>query len=172
MYIGLLCEGNSEVQLMQYLLDKNALIFSKEQIIDRRPIHARQGKKIKPIIDSMPIDVDIVLYRIGDTLKEKFDLSCFGEKRKSHITIIDINTKPEIEILIIIKEGLYNEYLKLKSKIKPKQFIKQYLKEYSNFNDYLLQNNLILAIKEYKRLKHSNKNNRNNIFLADIINYQ
>ena len=61
------CEGASEVYLMNKLLEQNLLIFSKKEILDRRPIHFRQPKEIAPLIDILPIEEKIIIYRIGDT---------------------------------------------------------------------------------------------------------
>lgn len=159
------CEGPSEVQLMLDLLDKGVLIFDKKEILDRRPIHFRQPREIAALIDTLPIDEEIVFYRIGDTQKDEYNLSYF-RARKDRITIIKVCTKPELEILIIINEGLYDEFLKEKSKTMPKQFVKTHVKDYTNFNDYLNAHDLRFAIDEYKRLK---KNDKNEMCLADLI---
>ena len=159
------CEGASEVQLLLALIKKGVLIFDKKEILDRRPIHFRQPREIAALIDTLPIDEEIVFYRIGDTQKDDYNLSCFSA-RKDKISVVKVCTKPELEILIIINEGLYSEYLKQKSKMMPKQFVKIYVSGYTSFTDYLEKHDLRLAILEYKRLK---KNEKDELFLADLI---
>lgn len=159
------CEGQSEVQLITDLLEKEALIFDKKDVLDRRPIHFRQPREIAALIETLPIKEEIVFYRIGDTQKDEYNLSCFSA-RKNEITIVKVCTKPELEILIIINEGLYNQYLKQKSYMMPKQFVKIYVDGYTNIRDYLANHDLCFAIKEYKRLK---KNDKNEIYIADLL---
>ena len=137
------CEGASEVLVMLDLIEKDLLIFDKKEILDRRPIHFRQPREIAALIDTLPIDEEIVFYRIGDTQKDDYNLSYFSA-RKDKITVVKVCTKPELEILIIINEGLYDEYLKQKSKMMPKQFVKIYVDGYTNIADYL---NILVIIK-------------------------
>ena len=159
------CEGQCEVLLVMDLLSKGVLIFDKKDILDRRPIHFRQPREIAPLIDTLPMEEEIVFYRIGDTQNDEYNLTCLSA-RKDKIKIVKVCTKPELEILIIINEGLYDEYLKQKSKMMPKQFVKTYANGYTNFADYLENHDLRLAISEYKRLK---KNEKGELFLADLI---
>lgn len=159
------CEGQSEVLLVSDLLYKGVLIFDKKDILDRRPIHFRQPREIAPLIATLPMDEEIVFYRIGDTQNDDYNLKCFSA-RKDKIKTVKVCTKPELEILIIINEGLYEEYLKQKSKMMPKQFVKAYVSGYTNFYDYLNNHNMLHAILEYKRLKKSEKDE---LCLADLI---
>ena len=159
------CEGKSEVALIEQLLTKGELVFTKKELLDMRPIHFRQPKDIAAIIDILPIDEDIVFYRIGDTQRDEYDFSCF-RARQDHISVIKVCTTPEIEILIIINEGLMNEYNKVKSNMMPKQFVKQYVKGFTNFNDYIATHDMVAAIKEYKRIK---KQEKDTICLADLL---
>lgn len=43
------------------------------------------------------------------------------------IDVVNIVTSPEIEMLIICSEGKYEDYCKVKSKMSPSNFCKQYL---------------------------------------------
>lgn len=164
--VVLACEGNSEVELMFQLMKDDQLIFDTNSILDGRPIHLRQPKLISPIINTLPPDANITFYRIGDTQKDEFDISCFGESRGNHIKINKLCTTPEIEILIIINEKMYDNYLKVKTKIRPKQFVKSYVENFVSFKEYVQTHNMLFAIKEYKRIK---KHKSGEGFLADII---
>ena len=163
--IILACEGPSEVVLINKLLDDNALIFDRKDILDRRPIHFRQPKIIAPLINTLPIDEPLIFYRIGDTQKDKYDYSCLSF-RSDRITEYKVCTKPEIEILVIIKENLYEKYLKTKSKVQPKQFLKNEFNGLGSFSDYILKNDMIDAIKKYKNLKRHKKDE---MFLAELL---
>ncbi len=165
--IVVVCEGNCEVDLMSYLLKNNLLVFGFDDILDHRPFHARQPKLIMPVLNVLNPDEDILFYRIGDTLTDEFDTSCFGEIRKEHIQIVDVSTTPEIEILIILCEGLYSEYLKSKSVVGPKEFVKQKVKGYESFEKYICSHDIVWAIKEYRRVKKQKR--KGTIFLADLL---
>ena len=165
--IVLACEGNCEVELMSHLLDSEALSFNRQDILDHRPLYLRQPKSITPILNSLPIEEDILFYRIGDTLTDEFDIGCFGEIRKEHISVIDVCTTPEIEILIIINEKQYQEYIKVKSSKSPKEFVKENIKEHPSFKEYLKNHDIVWAIKEYKRIKKLK--DKNDVYLADLL---
>ena len=164
--VVLACEGNSEVELMFQLLTDNHLIFKKEDVLDRRPIHLRQPYIIVPIVSTLPTETKITIFRIGDTQRDNFDISCFGETRINDIRVVKICTMPEIELLIIINEGLYEEYLKVKSKLSPKQFVKMNVTNYTSFKDYVNSHDLRSSIKEYKRIK---KHKNGEGYLADLL---
>ena len=86
-------------------------------------------------------------------------------------------TKPELEILLIISEGLYDQYEKVKSKMKPKDFAKQNIKlgkkRYNNstqfYRDYYGNNvdSLVSAIIVYRRKKGTHK--KDELYLADLL---
>lgn len=165
--IVLVCEGNCEVKLMSWLLENQQLGFTDQEILDHRPLHIRQPKTILPVLNALPPNEDIIFYRIGDTLNDVFDIACFGKIRQEHIRIINVCTTPEIEILIIICEGLYDDFLKVKSDISPKEFVKMNIKGYDSFEDYIRSHDIVQAIKEYKRIKVQRR--KNDIFLADLL---
>lgn len=164
----LACEGKSEVELIQKLLDNNQLVFDIDDILDNRPLHLRQPKTITPLIATLPSKENIVFYRIGDTQKDTFDTSCL-RMRIEYISVIKVCTTPEIEILVIINENLLNEYNKVKSYTMPKEFVKQYVHGYKDFANYIESHDMIFAIKEYKRIK---KTEKNVLCLADLLKNQ
>lgn len=159
------CEGNAEVYLIDSLIKRGHLLFNKNDLLDMRPIHFRQPIEIAPLIDILTKDTEITFYRIGDTQKEEYDFERFNV-RKEHIKVIKLCTMPEIEILIVINEGLYDEYLKVKSKMMPKQFVKERIKSFSSFKQYVSEHDMLFAIKEYKRIK---KHKNGEGYLADIL---
>lgn len=68
-------------------------------------------------------------------------------------------------MLVIISEGRFTDYLKVKSKVKPSEYCKQSLKlrqikEYDYIRDYFSDvNHLISVITEYHSLMKVNKDN-------------
>lgn len=159
------CEGPCEVALINKLLDNNALIFDKKDILDRRAIHFRQPKSIAHLINILPFDEPLIFYRIGDTQKDEYDFSCLSF-RIDKITVYKVCTKPEIEILGIIQENLYKDYLKVKSKIQPKQYLKNKFSNFGSFIDYIEEKDLTSAIRKYKNLKCHRKDE---MYLADLL---
>ena len=103
--IVLACEGETEVKLIQSLMDKGQLTFSEEIFMEGpQVIRQLNNLRFKPYINALPLDTPITVYRIGDTLRDKLSLEGF-ELRKDKIKTLKVCTKPECEILIIIDKG-------------------------------------------------------------------
>ena len=77
-------------------------------------------------------------------------------------------------MLIIIAEGKYNEFIKMKSKMKPSDYCKSKLrlknvKDYKNVKEYFEDvNKLIDAINKYHSLMKNNKE-KNTKTLYDLL---
>lgn len=172
MKILVMCEGPNELAIVNLLLDSNKLIFSRDDLLDLRPFHARQltDPQLKPSLGAY--HGDISTYRIGDKMSDdlkvpkEFSLS-IAEKRK-------FCTKPELEILLIIAEGAIREFEKVKSKQKPKDFCKQNIrfnrKKYDNssrfYEDYFRGriDLLVSAITEYHRTHGKHRSDEGYLF--------
>lgn len=87
-------------------------------------------------------------------------------------------TKPELEMLLILNEGLEKEYEKVKSSQSPKTFAKKNIryngKKYDQSSEFLEAyyggpnvKNLIDNIKKYKTYKR--QHDRDELYLADIL---
>ena len=114
----------------------------------------------------MRIDLNekVTIYRILDSKNENFKIKNKIKKDfKGKYEVVDIVTSPEIEMLVIISEGRFTDYLKVKSKIKPSEYCKQSLnlrrvKEYHFIREYFSDvNHLITVIAEYHSLMKVNK---------------
>ena len=158
------CEGQSEVALIESLIEKGHSL-KVENIFMDKPIVARQIQKYIPTINLLPIDCKINILRVGDTQKEELSLSGL-ELREEYITVQKYCTKPELEIIVIIKENLFDKYCKNSNKIRPKQFVKRNIKEF-DINDYFKKNDMYYSLKEYKSLKQHKKNEE---YLIDLFN--
>ena len=171
----ILCEGPNEVCIINMLLNQKKLIFTQNDLVSLKPFHARQ--LTNPTIKSelRVYNNSVKVLRIGDTQREKFtvpkDLSDIVSKDR----IYKYCTLPELEILIIINEGLYKQFLK--SKESPKTFAKRNIvynnRRYDQTKEFLEMyyggkriNMLIQNLNDYKHLK---KHNKDELYLADLL---
>lgn len=177
MRILLMCEGPNEELLLNILLDSDALCFSRDDLIGRRPYPVRQlsNPTIKSELKHNGLPVKV--YRIGDKQNDKLVIPKDIQKIVSSKEIYKYCTKPEMEMLLIICEGLIKEYEKVKSFKSPKSFAKEYIKyngrKYDQSNKFLELyyggnnvNRLILSIKKYKLYK---QHNRDELYLSDLL---
>ena len=114
-------------------------------------------------------DWPVCIVRVLDSLRERFKLGTLYAER---YPIINVYTRPEIEMLIIIRENKYNDYIKQKSILKPSIFCKNNLKLPHVKSAAFLQkywssaDEIVEAAIEYRRLTHLE---RGELTLADII---
>lgn len=156
-------EGAAEEAIIDILLDNDMLIVSRDSLIENRPLRVRDANELCTYLQK-DFDGTITIYRILDSSNERFNLSrenkvLFGDK----IELINVITKPEIELLYILSQGKYRDYMKVKSHTKPSKFCKQDLKcrkikeyefVYSYFSD---TNELVRTLKEYNRVTAKSK---------------
>ncbi|MDD3228135.1 MAG: hypothetical protein GXW99_05105 [Clostridiales bacterium] len=166
-YIACICEGAAEQAIIELLLDDDKLIFTRDDMLEGEPIRCRSAKGFEAQYLRKGFTEGITVLRILDSRREQFRLSkAYVDK----IEVINVITAPEIEMLIIFREGKYEEYKR--SGMKPSEFSKIELR-YSNvknaefvksyFADTAI---LISALKEYKRVSHIQ---RGEYTLADLL---
>ena len=151
-YKACICEGAAEAAIIDILVDNELLIFSRSEMLDERVIRCRSAKRFEERYLRKGFDNQISVVRILDSRREEFRLS----KAYAHkIDVINVVTAPEIEMLIIHNEGVYERFKR--SGKKPSDFCKidfrmhdvksyDFVKAY--FNDPEI---LVKAIKEYRR---------------------
>lgn len=170
----LMCEGKNEETLINLLLNNDLLKITRDDLIGMRPWNVRQLKNSVIKTELRHYNQPVIIYRIGDTQKDHLkippDLNdiVFEEK------IYRYCTKPELEILLIINEGLMTKYYK--SKKRPKDFAKEHIKlngmKYDQSSmflwNYYRRDIMMLVdnLKEYRRMK---KNKSNELYLADLL---
>ena len=177
MRILLMCEGQNEEVLLNCLLDANALCFTRDDLIGRRPYPIRQlnNPTIKSELKHYGLPVKI--YRVGDKQNDRLSIPKDLNGIVSNKQIFKYCTKPELEMLLILNEGLEKEYEKVKSIESPKEFAKENIKyngkKYDQSTEFLEEyygatnvKNLIANIKKYKKYKH---HGRDELYLADIL---
>ena len=118
----------------------------------------------------------VKVYRVGDKQSDKLSIPKDLKGIISSENIFKYCTKPELEILLILNEGLEKEYEKIKSSQSPKIFAKKNIryngKNYDQSSKFLEEyygnvKNLIANIKKYKTYKR--QHSRNELYLADIL---
>ena len=173
----IMCEGPNELEIMRILLAHDKLIFGEDDLIGLTPYHARQitgSAQVRTELNIYP-ENDVLVMRIGDVQNERLKIP---EDYKDKITGVEkYCTKPELEMLLIIAEGMVSEFEKHKSTVTPKEFAKNNIrfgrKKYDNstrfYREYFEDrpNVLVEAIRDYKRIKGSHR--KDELYLADLI---
>ena len=100
MRILLMCEGKNEEVLLNLLLDADALCFTRDDLIGRRPYPIRQlnNPTIKSELKHYGFPVKV--YRIGDKQKDKLNIPEDLQGIISSKEIFKYCTKPELEMLL------------------------------------------------------------------------
>ncbi len=167
--IACICEGTAEQTIVDILLDDEKLIFTREELLDEKVIRSRSAKKFEEKYLRKGFSERIIIYRVLDSVKENF---CLSKLYREKVDVINIYTTPEIEMLIIISEGKYDDYTNKKKKnMKPSEYCKSVLKFSSVKNKSFLSNyfhdsdKLVMSILDYQRLTKKNKYKT----LADLL---
>ena len=173
----IMCEGPNELGIMRILLDNDKLIFGEDDLIGLEPYHARQivsNGQVRTQLNMYPGN-DVIVMRVGDVQNETLKIP--DDYKEKIIKVEKYCTKPELEMLLIISEGLVAEFDKTKSSVSPKEFAKQRIrcgrKKYDNSTQFYVDyygsepDALVDAIKEYKRIKGTHK--KDELYLADLL---
>jgi hypothetical protein len=150
--IACICEGNAEHAIMDILLESDAIVFKKEQLLYEKIIRTRSAQQFEQDYLRMNFGKKITVYRILDSRREKFKLSKLYEEK---VEVINIITAPEIEMLIIHSEDKYDHFKSTGKK--PSDYCKQNLKypdvkRYQFVRKYFSDiSTLISAIKKYRQ---------------------
>jgi len=159
-YILCLCEGNAEKEIIEKLIDNELLIFKKPNLIDGRVFKRMRVRAVEERFLGYAYEKEVAILRIIDSNKEKFKLS---KPYKGRFDIINIITKPEVEILIILDKGDYDDYCKYKTKEKPSTYCKKkyglkHIKRRDFMRDYFFDiDRLLNSLKIYNSVKiHDN----------------
>lgn len=162
MMLLVMCEGTNEKKIMDMLLEAGKLSFSEDDLLGLSIYHARQITKsaqVRTELNIYPGQVKVL--RIGDKQSDKLVIPKDYVKKISGID--KYCTMPELEMLLIIAEGLEKEFDKVKSKVSPKEFAKANIKcnkkPYDNsskfYEEYFGDNidKLVDSIKRYARAR-------------------
>ncbi len=175
-YILIMTEGNNELAFVNVLLEKGILKFKKEELLMEDVYHARQiTGELMGYIQLLPSGDTVSIYRIGDKLSDKLIVptNILSEKIKDKY---DISTTPEFEVLFLLNENLYDDYLKVKSLKKPSEFYKEHNKNYKKQSSFVkkyfesMTNDEIIKLIELYVMKHGKAHKPNQLTLKEIIN--
>ena len=168
--VACICEGGTESAIIDMLVDADKLIFSREEMLNEEVIRCRNGKEFERRYLRKGFESKITILRVLDSHSEGFRLS---PAYKHKVDIIKVVTSPEIEMLLILAEGKYDEYMKKSSVMSPSIFCKQVLKLKGNIKSQAYIKNyfsdidfLIRTIREYKRVRALK---RGEVYLADLL---
>lgn len=167
-YIACICEGGAERVILNLLLDHNRLIFTRDDLLEGEILKSRKAKDFEDRYLKKGFSGKIVVYRILDSQRENFKLS----KAYQHkVEVINVITAPEIEMLVICREGKYKDFKK--GNVSPSEYCKTVLK-YKNVksvqfvSDYFSDIACLEAsLHEYRRLSKVRKNEKT---IWDLLN--
>lgn len=165
-HVVISCEGRCEEFVIGLLKDADAFVFPSENIIAITGL--RSSRSIQQEFLNYDYDWPVTILRVADSLKERFAL---GVLYRDRFEVETLYTRPELEILIIIREGRWKEYQKVKSREKPSMYCKRELgmgkvKSRKLLEGYWDVDSLISSCREYKRLHSAAKGE---LCLADVL---
>lgn len=159
--IACICEGEAERAIISILMESNLIIFESNELLGREIITTRSAKDFQTRY--LQIDYQGKLIKVIRILDKSEGFTIKPPYLKKISEIRDYITRPEIEMLVIIAKGKYDEYTRSYIReMKPSTFCKSILKIkevktydyiYSLFSDTSL---LLSAIKVYHRCKGNN----------------
>jgi hypothetical protein len=164
--VACICEGGAESEIIRILLENDRLIFREVDLLDGKTLRCRSGKEFQEQYLRMEHPVTVEVFRILDSRRERFKI----DKAYIHkVEVREVITSPEIEMLIILKEGKAKEYEK--SGLKPSEYCKgvlrmkkvkqrEFIREY--FSDV---DDLIECLRIYK----SRNQNSRELTLYDLV---
>ncbi|PJM73856.1 hypothetical protein CS006_01410 [Bifidobacterium primatium] len=170
------CEGSCERVVIETLLAADKLIIDegaaiRDTITDRPTTNCRAAKTIQDVFLGLDYEQPVAIVRILDSRKEQFHLSYpYNET----VPVFNCYTRPEIEMLAIIKEdelGKYNR--RAKNKAKPSEFCKKTLGMGRIKNEAFLQNywsdadELCRCLLEYRRIHKPEQ--KDELTIADLL---
>ena len=139
----LLCEGSSELYVVAVLLGRGLLRWKRQDLLFGAPVAYRQ---FNPVIEGALKAVGggekVSVFRIGDKLGDELKKTSDREAaEKLAWPPIKVLTKPELEVLFLIFEDRYSDYLKWKKGRHPdgpSDYYKTLHNEYHKDRKYIL----------------------------------
>lgn len=167
-------EGKTEKAFIEVLMEKGLFVIDEEDMLDLQPLLKRQiDGYVATMIRQLPFEEKVRVIRIGDKISDKLkkipkDIIGKIESEEKYLT------RPEFEMLMIIHEGLFKEYQKVKSTKKAKVFAKENIKcngvRYNNSSEWVKEYFTPIDIKKlltkYRRLLKHDKTQKH---LLDLI---
>lgn len=160
-YVAVICEGNSEKNIIKILLEEDKLIFTEDQLLDGEILgnSNRNAKKFRDKYLTLDYDKKIVILLVCDKYHSNFKINAPYDRNIKSINFIV--TKPEIEMLMVCALGYEKEFYKVKQKTKASEFMKDKLgenvKSQNVIRDFYSQHSLVESIKKYSQQSYKDK---------------
>ena len=90
----IMCEGTNEEKLVELLLDNNKLKINRNELIGLKPYNIRQLNNPTIINELIRYGERVIVYRIGDTQKDKLKIPIILKNIISSKDIYKYCTKP------------------------------------------------------------------------------
>ena len=174
-YIACICEGASEVTVMDILLDRGLPLFGRNQLLGESVLSSKFFRDPE-LFCRKYLTMDYEGKRIVVLLVQDRKNTSYGIKRpylEKVSEFVYVITAPEIEMLMIHSLGFYNDYKKQASKKKSSTYLAEKIKKRSSaiksrtfIEEFYEEHDLVNAIREHR--KKSQKLDKG-IFLADIL---
>lgn len=122
------CEGIAEKVIIELLLDNQKLCFERSALVDEECTNLRSAKDIESNFLTRAYSKDIAILRILDKENERFKISPVYLKSRI-VEVYEVVTKPEIEMIHIHAEGLFQEFqraLRANHNLRPSSFFQGY----------------------------------------------
>ena len=170
------CEGTAEAVIIERLVRGDRTLVPRSQVVenrDGRPFTTlRKIKDLQNEFFGVDYPHGLMIVRIKDNSNENFVIP---KLYRHNIIYRDVITRPEIESLVLAREGEYaNWYQHGKSKIKPSKWCEQklgfgkQLKTYSFLCEYWNSaDEIVDSIHEYDSLLGTHKHDQLN--LSDLL---
>ena len=169
----IMCEGSNELEIIRILLQNHLICYKTDDLLGKTAYHARQISKSPQVLLALrSCSEEVEVLRIGDTMTDRLAIPV--EYKARIIKVVKYCTKPELEMLLILAEGMLADYERAQKR--PKLFAKERIKlgrkKYDNstmfYHEYFYNNpeRLVWAIREYKRIK---RHNHGEEFLASLL---
>ena len=161
------CEGTFEQYLISELLQAGKLIVDASSVVDIT--RTRGASQIQSQYLNFDYDWPVAIARVLDSRRKNFSL---GRLYPDRYPVLNFYTHPEIEMLIIVSEGMFSSYTQsFKSAMRPSEYCMQKLKLGNvKSRDFLEQywsiDALCKAIRDYASLAHARKGE---FVLADLL---
>ena len=160
------CEGTVEQVLITKLLDADALVFPRDNVLD--VTRTRRAPDVQDLYLGYDFDWPVCIVRVLDSRHESFAL---GGLYAGPFRGPSGFTRPEAEVVTIIRENEWSRWSKVKSRKKPSVFCKDDLGMKAIKSEKFLQSYwdveaIVAAAHEYRRLS---KLAQGELCLADLI---
>lgn len=175
-------EGAAEGEVIRSLIEDDALVVPRDHLVSDHNDPSRlytRTRKARDIADryfnmnyrSASADC-LVIARIVDTSSGRFELP---RRVRNDAEVLSFYTKPEIEMLVIHREGAYRDWERARRRdrsLRPKEFCKmelglKYVEETAFLRGYWADvDALRKAIQEYAQTTHRE---RGELLLVDLL---